>query len=92
MQPIGLTLKLTNKKYGPGQGELMLVHLCVECGGLSINRVAADDDSQKIMVIYESSYCLDIALRNRLAIGGIHPLEAMDCDTVCVQLFGSRFE
>ena len=31
MRPIGLTSKATNKKYGPGRGELMLIHLCTDC-------------------------------------------------------------
>jgi hypothetical protein len=30
MQPIGLTLKATHKKYGPARsGELMLIHQCL---------------------------------------------------------------
>src|SRR5512139_2755149 len=47
MRPVGLTLKRSRDKYG-GQaaGELMLVHQCSECGKLSINRIAADDDDE----------------------------------------------
>src|SRR5512135_2552693 len=43
MRPVGLALKKTAKKYGPRLGELILVHLCLECGKVSINRIAADD-------------------------------------------------
>src|SRR5512147_2229255 len=50
MQPIGLTMKPGRNKYRPeAHGELMLVHACTGCGSLSINRIAADDDSQTVM-------------------------------------------
>ena len=52
MEPVGLAFKRTRDKYANGtQGELMLVHRCVSCGDLSINRIAADDDTVKIMNI-----------------------------------------
>ncbi|MBG0788400.1 MAG: RNHCP domain-containing protein [Anaerolineaceae bacterium] len=50
MAPVGLTVKRSRDKYARGlQGELMLVHRCETCGGLSINRIAADDDAVKIL-------------------------------------------
>jgi hypothetical protein len=49
MAPVGLTLKKSRDKYARHtQGELMLVHRCQACGDLSINRIAADDDPQKV--------------------------------------------
>ena len=59
MQPVGLTFKQIRKKYGAAHGELMLVHRCTECGKLSINRIAADDDSETMLVIYQHSLHLD---------------------------------
>ncbi len=54
MTPVGLTLKKTGKKYGPaGDGELMLVHCCQGCGKLSLNRIAADDDPEKLLALLE---------------------------------------
>jgi len=45
MKPVGLTFKRIRDKYKPdNHGELMLVHRCNNCGDLSINRIAADDD------------------------------------------------
>jgi hypothetical protein len=45
MKPIGLTMKKGRNKYQlGGRGELMLIHECIECGSLSINRIATDDD------------------------------------------------
>lgn len=63
MVPVGLTLKNSRDKYSRDRhGELMLVHRCEVCGDLSINRIAADDDPQKILAI----------LPHKLAEG--HPL------------------
>lgn len=50
MAPVGLTLKRSRDKYASTrQGELLLVHHCTCCGALSINRIAADDDTVKIL-------------------------------------------
>ncbi len=53
MRPVGLTVKAVRKKYGPGRGELMLVHACTECGKLSINRTAADDDPDALLALVD---------------------------------------
>jgi hypothetical protein len=56
MKPVGLALKHSQKKYGSySRGELMLVHKCMECSKVSLNRIAADDDIDKIWVIYTDS-------------------------------------
>lgn len=56
MKPIGLTMKLSRNKYRrESRGELMLIHQCVECNALSINRIAADDDSYAILAIFQAS-------------------------------------
>src|SRR5512136_742535 len=62
MQPVGLTLKLTRKRYGTERGELMLIHLCAECRHLSINRIAADDDSQTVLTVFDDSSGLEAGL------------------------------
>jgi len=88
MEPIGLTLKATCKKYGPGQGELMLIHLCTDCKRLSINRIAADDDPETIFVIFESSSRLDLQTRSSLDASSIRALSAVQVGKVREQLFG----
>ena len=88
MKPIGLTAKTTNKKYGPGRGELMLIHLCMECETLSINRIAADDIPQRVYAIFEGSFYLDVLMRSRLETEGIAALTAADSDMIHAQLFG----
>lgn len=56
MQPVGLTLKQSPKRYSrPDSGELMLIHACVECGRVSINRIAADDLAERIFALFEQS-------------------------------------
>jgi hypothetical protein len=56
MKPIGLTLKRSRNKYQSDlHGELMLVHACVECDAVSINRIAADDDNEAILSVFQSS-------------------------------------
>jgi hypothetical protein len=90
MQPIGLTLKKTRKKYGPGQGELMLIHLCAGCGSLSINRIAADDDPQTVWGVFRDLSGPVTWVRDRLAQSGITALEAGDIELVQLQLFGGR--
>jgi DNA-directed RNA polymerase subunit RPC12/RpoP len=89
MKPVGITIKLTLKKYGNEKtGELMLIHYCVECGKLSINRLAADDDAEAILEIFKNYPKLDAPFRSRIEGSGISALTAADRDIVQAQLFG----
>lgn len=76
MAPVGLTLKRVHKKYGPQTGELMLIHACRECGQVSINRIAADDDWGMVMDVLRGSGGMDGELRRRLGEAGITVMEA----------------
>jgi hypothetical protein len=89
MQPIGLTVKKTRQKYGlRSQGELMLIHRCLECGKIAINRIAADDDSQRVVGIFDNSVRLKPAVRQSLADSGVRVLLPQDKPVVEAQLFG----
>jgi hypothetical protein len=88
MEPIALTVKQTRKNYGPGRGELMLVHACTECETVSINRIAADDDPQSLFAVFEDSLCLGSLRRARLEDENVHALDAADRRMVLMQLFG----
>lgn len=57
MEPIGITFKQEGlDKYGKEkQGEIMLIHKCLKCGRISINRIAGDDDPEAILKIYNQS-------------------------------------
>jgi hypothetical protein len=88
MRPVGLTVKAAGKKYGPGHGELMLIHLCMECERLSINRIAADDIPGNVLSVFEDSFELDMQFRSRLEAEGITVLTSIDHEDVHSQLFG----
>ena len=89
MKPIGLTMKAGRNKYRLDQrGELMLVHQCLECGALSINRVAADDASSTLLSVFQESLAKEA---DRFCDEyGILMLSARDMDTVCKQLYGNN--
>jgi hypothetical protein len=76
MQAVALTLKQDGNKYAVDSGELMLVHICTECGKVSINRIAADDDNEQILQVFAASQRLERATRTAIAHSGITPLEA----------------
>jgi hypothetical protein len=91
MQPIGLTLKQTRKKYGRAQqGELMIIHLCGDCGKVSINRMAADDDLERILEIFAKSRDLDRQLASEMEKGGVILLQPAHSDLVSARLFGEN--
>jgi RNHCP domain len=91
MRPVGLALKRTNKKYGSEKsGELMLVHACSECGKVSLNRLAADDDAQTVLEIFDASLALEASIRARLAENGILTLQRSDFHILRTRLFGKN--
>ena len=93
MRPLGLTLKRSCKKYGHlSSGELMLVHECIECGKLAINRIAADDDADLLLDTFERSLKLDWRRRANLMNEQILILSAGDEGLVRSRLFGESSE
>jgi DNA-directed RNA polymerase subunit RPC12/RpoP len=76
MRPIGLTMKKGRNKYRLGSGgELMLIHICVDCGSLSINRLAADDDPDSVIQAFHAADALDRQTRAECESQGITILE-----------------
>lgn len=93
MKPIGLTMKKSRNKYQLEQrGELMLVHECTECGMLSINRIAADDDPENILIIFQDSFLYGEQLRRQCEGHAIRLLGAEANETVYKQLYGQVVE
>lgn len=88
MQPVALTLKHDGNKYRRDSGELMLVHVCGECGKVSINRIAADDDNELILRILAASRHLDAHTRTALDEAGITLLDADQHELVQGRLWG----
>lgn len=92
MEPIGLTFKHKGiDKYGkPKIGELMIIHLCEKGDKISINRIAADDDSNEIIKILEQSKKLSYEVINKLAKQNIDLISISDKDKVLEQLYGKN--
>jgi len=89
MRPIGLTMKKGRNKYQrEARGELMLVHECVECKTFSINRIAADDDAEAVMTLFEKSFSLGGQVQALCQKNGIVILNAKDTEMVRKQLYG----
>jgi predicted RNA-binding Zn-ribbon protein involved in translation (DUF1610 family) len=83
MQPVGLTMKKGRNKYAPSpRGELMLVHECINCGSVSINRIAGDDDPDIMMEVFQASLGHDQGYEE------IVLLKAEDGEEVYLQLMG----
>ncbi len=94
MEPIGLTLKHEGKdKYGKERkGELMLVHKCLLCGKISINRIAGDDNPDEIMNIFKKSQKLNSEKKKQLEEEGIDVLSEKDEIEIKTQLFGKSMK
>ncbi len=89
MAPVGLTFKRSTDKYARrNQGELMLVHCCQTCGDLSINRIAADDDSWMILRVLDASHSLQEKEALLWQQEEIHLLSDADLSAVRTRLFG----
>jgi hypothetical protein len=96
MKPVGLTIKHEGiDKYGKEKiGELMLIHLCCnpECNKISINRLAGDDDPEKVYDVYLGSLSSIDKLKKRLQTEKIKLLTSREKEIVLLQLFGSDSE
>lgn len=93
MKPIGLTMKNGRNKYQRElRGELMLVHECIECKALSINRIAADDDAETVIATFQDSLALGIQKHFVCQQYGIVILDSEATKTVYTQLYGHSME
>jgi hypothetical protein len=93
MKPIGLSMKTGRNKYQrEARGELMLIHQCTECKSLSINRIAADDDSETVLAVFQESLALGHQMQILCQENGIVMLKAEDSRLVQTQLYGHPSE
>ncbi len=91
MKPKGLTMKKSRNKYRiESRGELMLIHECIECRALSINRIAADDDPESVMEVFRESLSLTDSIRSVYRDQGITLLSAKHAEIVNIQLYGEK--
>lgn len=93
MKPVGLAIKRSRDRYRSGpRGELMLIHVCVECNSPSINRIAADDHPEAILSIYKASFTVDRYFGVLNERHGIVALTVDDIEVVYTQLYGRNAE
>ncbi len=92
MKPLALTLKKAGvDKYGKElKGEIMIVHECPKCNKVSINRIAADDNTDELMNLFEESLKIDDSLRNKLKLMGINVVNEEDREEIRTQIFGRQ--
>ncbi|MBI5358356.1 RNHCP domain-containing protein [Candidatus Amesbacteria bacterium] len=90
MRPIGLTFKAEGQdRYGhEKQGELMIIHDCQGCHKISINRIAADDDADAIINVFNDSLNMLQAAKLFLASKTIWLLSGDDLSEIYKQLRG----
>jgi hypothetical protein len=93
MKPIGLIFK--NISYNPftdkARGELMIIHLCLNCGKISCNRIAGDDNSHEIIYLLQKRKNLDKEIISRLNSHGIILLTENDKSGVLTSLYGKNY-
>lgn len=89
MRPTGLTFKDEGvDKYGKKrQGEIMAVHECTVCGKISINRLAGDDESKKVLEVLKNTI---VGERSSIKYSNIELLTEKDRKEVERQLFGGK--
>ena len=93
MKPIGLTMKKSRNKYlSQARGELMLIHQCMECSAISINRIAADDDAETVLAVFQDSLVLNLQIHVLCHQHGIMPLRVDEVEMVMAQLYGQHVE
>lgn len=93
MKPVGLTMKAGRNKYQRNaRGELMLIHQCTECKSLSINRIAADDDSETVLTVFQESFTAGHQLQMQCQENGIMMLKLEDTRFLQAQLYGHQAE
>jgi hypothetical protein len=80
MKPVGLTLKK--------DGELMIVHLCLNCGKISCNRIAGDDNPYIITCLLEAPSTLSKEITTGLTSQSIMLLNQDDKKDVLTALYG----
>ncbi|EKD53248.1 MAG: hypothetical protein ACD_61C00094G0005 [uncultured bacterium] len=84
MKPIGLTLKR--------DGEPMIVHLCLNCGKVSCNRIAGDDNSYSIVQLMNAPIKPDTDLIAKLCSSNIDLISQEEKSLVLTAIYGNNYE
>jgi hypothetical protein len=92
MKPIGLTIKKSRvDKWGKEiKGELMLIHECVRCRKISINKLVVGDNMEEIMNVFGLGIEMNDDQKKKLEKDSIKVLSNEDREEVKTQLFGNE--
>lgn len=85
MKPIGLTFKHGGRNK---VGEVMLVHLCMKCDKISINRLARDDLDSHVIEIFDETNLITPEIKDRCRQNDIYLMQESDRQELLTQLFG----
>jgi len=66
----------------------MIIHQCLKCGKISINRLAGDDNEEAILQVLENSKNLTGEQKHLLETQNIKILQEQDKEEILVQLYG----
>ena len=90
MRPIGLTLKHGGyDKYGRKRiDDIMIIHICKSCRTVNINRIAADDSTHQIELLFEESHNVTADLMDTLQDHDIKLMTREDYDVLKTSLYG----
>lgn len=91
MKPIGLAFKKSNSYSEQINGEIMIVHQCLNCGKIAANRIAGDDDSFAILAAFNASLTTDAAIAIQTMNLPIYLLTIEDKEKVLRSLFGNNY-
>lgn len=94
MKPIGLTFKNVkeNPYTGRKDGDLMIVHECQNCGHISCNRIAGDDNNYSITCLMENSISINPETINRVKNLGFTLLTQNDTKEVLISIYGYGYK
>lgn len=90
MRPVGLHFKNPEQNLYTGRftGELMIVHLCLNCRRISCNRIAGDDNPYQVATLLEEPNKLNGEIINLLTNQGVKLLGQEDKQEALTVLFG----
>lgn len=94
MQPIAIASKnyKVNPFTGRGSGELMIVHQCLNCGRISPNRIAGDDNEYQILSILKESTNLNEDVTTQFRNLGLEIITASNKEEALISLFGINYQ
>ena len=75
-----------------GGGELMIIHQCLNCGKLSPNRIAGDDNEYQIFSILKESINLSVDITTQLRNIGLEPITTSNKEEAFISLFGINYQ